>query len=413
MPLNTVPLTPAELQARANAASAHLPGLILSAERLAAMVAPGAHGLRRAGPGEDFWQYRPATQGDTARAIDWRRSGRSDAQFVRDREAQTAQSVAIWVSNGQGMQFTGGADRPTKAARARLLALALAMVLLRGGEKVGLLGQPLRSGRMQAGRLAEALLTMTAGAGDDDQPDADTLRPGQRLVLIGDFLERPDWLPGVLSRASAMGARGRCCNCWTRTRRRFPIRGRWCSARSPGRSAMTAAMPGAARRLSPAAGRTARLAGGTGNGGGLAFRPSPHRSCARRRAGMAVSGAGGLMLILGPLGFIAPWVLTALIALPVLWLILRAMPPSPRLIAFPGVALLRGLVDRQPVARRTPWWLLLLRLAAVAALILAFAGPVWKPAPQDDADGPLLVVMDAGWAAAPTGPPVRPAPNAP
>ena len=110
------------------------------------------------------------------------------------------------------------------------------------------------------------------------------------------------------------------------------------------------------------------------------------------------------MLILGPLGFIAPWVLTALIALPVLWLILRAMPPSPRLIAFPGVALLRGLVDRQPVARRTPWWLLLLRLAAVAALILAFAGPVWKPAPQGDADGPLLVVMDAGWAAAPDWP---------
>ncbi|RJL08934.1 DUF4159 domain-containing protein [Paracoccus siganidrum] len=110
------------------------------------------------------------------------------------------------------------------------------------------------------------------------------------------------------------------------------------------------------------------------------------------------------MLILGPLGFAAPWVLTALALLPVLWLILRAMPPSPRRVEFPGVALLRGLVDRQPVARRTPWWLLLLRLAAIAALILAFAGPVWKPAPQDDADGPLLVLMDAGWAAAPDWP---------
>ena len=107
------------------------------------------------------------------------------------------------------------------------------------------------------------------------------------------------------------------------------------------------------------------------------------------------------MLILGPLGFAAPWVLTALIALPVLWLILRAMPPAPRLVAFPGVALLRGLLDRSPVAQRTPWWLLLIRLAAVAALILSFAGPVWKPVVQADADGPLLVVMDAGWAAAP------------
>lgn len=107
------------------------------------------------------------------------------------------------------------------------------------------------------------------------------------------------------------------------------------------------------------------------------------------------------MLVLGPLGFAAPWVLTALIALPVLWLILRAMPPSPRRVAFPGVALLLGLADKRPEARRTPWWLLLLRLLAIAALILAFAGPVWKPVVQGPASGPLLVVMDAGWSAAP------------
>ncbi|WP_234855303.1 DUF4159 domain-containing protein [Paracoccus everestensis] len=110
------------------------------------------------------------------------------------------------------------------------------------------------------------------------------------------------------------------------------------------------------------------------------------------------------MLILGPIGFAAPWVLTALIALPVLWVILRALPPAPRLVDFPGVALLRGLVDRVPIARRTPWWLLLLRLAAVAALILAFAGPSWKPAVPSGQDGPLLVVLDAGWSAAPDWP---------
>lgn len=110
------------------------------------------------------------------------------------------------------------------------------------------------------------------------------------------------------------------------------------------------------------------------------------------------------MLLLGPLGFAAPWLLAALIALPVLWVILRAMPPAPKRITFPGVALLAGLADRSPVARRTPWWLLLLRLAAVAALILAFAGPVWRPVVQGPATGPLLVVMDAGWAAAPGWP---------
>ena len=99
------------------------------------------------------------------------------------------------------------------------------------------------------------------------------------------------------------------------------------------------------------------------------------------------------MLILGPIGFAAPWVLTALIALPVLWVILRALPPAPRLVDFPGVALLRGLVDRVPIARRTPWWLLLLRLAAVAALILAFAGPSWKPAVPSAFRSTVVVVV--------------------
>ncbi|WP_410217349.1 DUF4159 domain-containing protein [Paracoccus sp. (in: a-proteobacteria)] len=107
------------------------------------------------------------------------------------------------------------------------------------------------------------------------------------------------------------------------------------------------------------------------------------------------------MLLLGPLGFAAPWVLGALVALPVLWVILRAMPPAPRRIAFPGITLLAGLADRNPVARRTPWWLLLLRLAAIAAFILAFAGAVWRPVTQASSNDPLLVVMDAGWAAAP------------
>ncbi|MGN7869623.1 DUF4159 domain-containing protein [Paracoccus sp. 22332] len=108
--------------------------------------------------------------------------------------------------------------------------------------------------------------------------------------------------------------------------------------------------------------------------------------------------------MLGPIGFAAPWVLTALVALPVLWVILRAMPPAPRQAAFPGVALLRGLVDRVPIARRTPWWLLLLRLAAVAAMILAFAGPSWKPVVASGQTGPLLVILDAGWSAAPDWP---------
>lgn len=200
--------SPADLRARAQAASGHLPALVLSAERLAALIAPGAHGLRRAGPGEDFWQYRPASQGDSARAIDWRRSARTDAEFVRDRESQTAQAVGLWISAGQGMAYSGDPERPTKADRARLLGLALAMVLLRGGEKVGLLGQPARAGRVQADRLAEEIAARAIRSTDGDAPLPDHLRPNQRLVILSDFLDDPAWVEPLLAQAAAIGVTG-------------------------------------------------------------------------------------------------------------------------------------------------------------------------------------------------------------
>ncbi|WP_121630376.1 DUF4159 domain-containing protein [Tropicibacter alexandrii] len=104
----------------------------------------------------------------------------------------------------------------------------------------------------------------------------------------------------------------------------------------------------------------------------------------------------------GLLGFTAPWLLLGLLALPVLWVILRAVPPAPIRRMFPGVALLLGLKDEEQVTDRTPWWLLLLRMLAVAAVIIGLAGPILNPRDQDEAEGngPLLVVMDASWASA-------------
>ncbi|MBW7921618.1 MAG: DUF4159 domain-containing protein [Rubellimicrobium sp.] len=108
------------------------------------------------------------------------------------------------------------------------------------------------------------------------------------------------------------------------------------------------------------------------------------------------------MPVLGPLGFAAPWLLVALVVLPVLWVILRAVPPAPVRRRFPGVALLLGLKDGAQQSARTPWWLLLVRLLAVAALITGFAGPVLSPqTPQAGGTGPLLVLADASWADAP------------
>lgn len=104
------------------------------------------------------------------------------------------------------------------------------------------------------------------------------------------------------------------------------------------------------------------------------------------------------MFMLGPIGFAAPALLLSLIALPVLWILLRAVPPAPIRHRFPGVALLLGLTDDESQTDKTPWWLLLLRMLAIAAAIIGFAGPVLNPQVERAGNGPLLVMIDGTWA---------------
>ncbi len=101
------------------------------------------------------------------------------------------------------------------------------------------------------------------------------------------------------------------------------------------------------------------------------------------------------------IGFLSPAILLGLLALPLLWWLLRAVPPAPSRRRFPGVRLLLGLKDPESTPDHTPWWLLLLRLAALAAAIVAFAEPVLNPRGQSAGSGRLLVLLDGGWASAP------------
>src|SRR4051812_30197247 len=108
------------------------------------------------------------------------------------------------------------------------------------------------------------------------------------------------------------------------------------------------------------------------------------------------------MLDLGLLGFTSPWLLVALAALPALWLLLRITPPAPKRVAFPALIFLLGLKSAERTPARTPPWLLVLRLLIAALLIVALAGPVLNPAPRlTGSDGPLVLALDNGWAAAP------------
>ena len=106
------------------------------------------------------------------------------------------------------------------------------------------------------------------------------------------------------------------------------------------------------------------------------------------------------MLALGPVAFALPWALAAFLVLPILWWLLRFAPPAPVRIVFPPVRLLFGLIEREETAAKTPWWLMALRILLVTAAILAAAQPLLHPRPGAAGAGPLVVVVDDGWAAA-------------
>ncbi len=214
------------LRPRAEVLGQALPALLAAADHLASTVILGDHGRRRAGMGDEFWQYRPAHAGDSARMIDWRRSARSDATFVREREWQAAQSVTLWVDGSRSMAFSGDARRATKADRAKLISLAAAILLLRGGERVGLSGDaaPPRSGRAQADRMALALATDAPG--DYGTPDVSGLVAHGRAVFVSDFLGDLAGVESAMARASDKGVRGAILQILDPAEEEFPFDGR-------------------------------------------------------------------------------------------------------------------------------------------------------------------------------------------
>ncbi|MBJ7417916.1 MAG: BatA domain-containing protein, partial [Niveispirillum sp.] len=106
------------------------------------------------------------------------------------------------------------------------------------------------------------------------------------------------------------------------------------------------------------------------------------------------------MLNLGPIAFAAPWLLLGLVALPLLYWLLKVTPPNPRTISFPAIRLLADLVHREETPNRTPLWILILRMVLAALVILALSRPLLNPAATLPGGGPLLLVVDNGWAAA-------------
>src|SRR5919112_427096 len=165
-----------------------MPRLILEARRVSAALAHGIHGRRRAGPGETFWQFRPFVAGEAAQRVDWRRSGRDDRLYVREREWETAQNVWLWIDRSASMAYASDLAQAPKIERALVLGLALADTFVEGGERVGLLGlMPARASRQIAEKVAQALLTDPSGLDEDLPPRAPIGRFDEALI-ISDFL---------------------------------------------------------------------------------------------------------------------------------------------------------------------------------------------------------------------------------
>lgn len=214
------------LRQRAQEEASSFPALLARAEQLAGTVLLGEHGRRRAGMGDDFWQYRPLRVGDSYRQIDWRRSGRGDEQYVREREWQIAQSVQVWLDTGASMRFAGTKDGETKAERARLITLAACILMLRAGERVGLTGWdlPPRSGDVQILRLAEFF--SNAAAQDYAEPEARGIIPHSRALFVSDFLGDLTAVENALTKAADRGVRGLLLMVLDPSEESFPFEGR-------------------------------------------------------------------------------------------------------------------------------------------------------------------------------------------
>ncbi len=219
--------TPETLRSRSESVARSLPSLLLNAQHLAATILLGEHGRKRAGMGDEFWQYRPAEAGDAYRSIDWRRSARADTHFVRQTEWQAAQNLMLGVDDAASMTFTGHKSRPSKLRRAQTLAMALAILAVRGGERVGLthLADPPKGGEAQLIRMAAALMDGHE-PGDYGAPKPRILPVGSRAVFFSDFLGDPEAIESVLHQAADREVKGALVQILDPDEEHFPYDGR-------------------------------------------------------------------------------------------------------------------------------------------------------------------------------------------
>lgn len=219
----TVAIRRADGESRTLAAS--LPRLVLEARRIAANVIHGLHGRRRAGAGENFWQYRRFVSGEPAQNVDWRRSARDDLLYVREHEWEAAHTVWLWPDRSASMAFASKGARDSKLERALIVTFALAELLVAGGERVGVPGlmNPTAS-RNVIDKMAQAMLHDTATR--DSLPPSFVPTALSEIVVLSDFWSPIGDIKAMLAGLSASGARGALVQVVDPAEESFPYSGR-------------------------------------------------------------------------------------------------------------------------------------------------------------------------------------------
>lgn len=186
-----------------------MPRLVLEAQRMAATAAAGVHGRRRVGAGDSFWQFREFGAGEAVNRIDWRRSARDNHLYVREREWEAATNMWLWVDRSPSMAFISKFATQSKLERAIILTLAIADMLVRGGERTGLFGlTPPQASRKIIERLGEALVLDERQGVAQDLPQAQAIGGREEIILIGDFIADLADLSANIEALSAKGGRG-------------------------------------------------------------------------------------------------------------------------------------------------------------------------------------------------------------
>jgi uncharacterized protein (DUF58 family) len=219
--------------------AAQMPRLILEARRVAATIIHGLHGRRRAGSGENFWQFRRFMSGEPAARVDWRRSARDDHLYVREQEWEAAHTVWIWPDRSPSMAFSSPLAEVTKLERALVMSLALAEILVEGGERVGMPGLTRPSGaRNVVEKIAQAMLHDPVPR--TSLPPTFSPSPLAEVIVLSDLWSPIADVHRTIAQLSATGAQGHVIQIVDPAEETFPYAGRIEFVEPEGGGAITA-----------------------------------------------------------------------------------------------------------------------------------------------------------------------------